>query len=75
MYSEVIVQTKIRHPHKSYIPPEIEIEEIQDEGIMAGSPIQVEPGGSDEGDGDDDPMSKQGIFIYDFSVDSEDYDY
>lgn len=78
MNSEFIVQINKMIPHRTYIPPKMKLEEIDDEGIMAGSPIQTEVGGTEEGEyGEDgnDPMSKEGFLFYDFSDESEESGY
>lgn len=57
---------------KTYIPPTIEVEELEDEGIMAGS---IKGKGEDfdtDRDGDEDPMSKQGSIFFDFDSDDSD---
>lgn len=56
---------------KTYIPPTIEVEELEDEGIMAGS-IEGESGNfTTDRDGDEDP-AKQGSLFFDFESDDLD---
>lgn len=54
---------------KTYIPPTIEVEKLEDEGIMAGS-IKGESGNFNT-DGDEDP-AKQGSLFFDFDSDDTD---
>ena len=54
---------------KTYIPPTIEVEELEDEGILAGS-IKGESGNFNT-DGDEDP-AKQGSLFFDFDSDDTD---
>lgn len=58
---------------KTYIPPTIEVEELEDEGIMAGTNTQAEGSGSEGGEGDEEPMSKQGSLFFDFDSDDSDF--
>lgn len=58
---------------KTYIPPTIEVEELEDEGIMAGTNTQAEVPDSTEGDGNEDPLSKQGSIFFDFDSDDSDF--
>lgn len=78
MNSEFIVQINKMIPHRTYIPPKMKLEEIDDEGIMAGSPIQgegIDSGTGESGDDGGDPMSKEGFLFYDFSDESEESGY
>ena len=54
---------------KTYIPPTIEVDELEDEGIMAGS-IKGESENFNT-DGDEDPAKKSSLF---FDIESDDSD-
>lgn len=58
---------------KTYIPPTIEVEELEDEGILAGTNISGETDeGSNNGEGDNDPaLSKQGGYFFGFDTNDD----